>query len=600
MLFSYNSEKKIYLRGFKKLLLENDRVVWIWAKGHFFNNNSHMRLDDEIHEWLSTRLCSRHFHEIVTAMNGSFSIVLVWEDTSIIEVGIDRFGTIPIYYSKGNHKLVVSDNFWDVTNHISSIDYNTDAVLSMLYLGYVAGYETTLKGINEFPQAATHKISFVNNIPNISSKRYWMLSYQTNSRPTPKEWRDNLAQVIDNVFTRYSEAISDRGWDLHIPLSGGLDSRLIAGMFTRKNIPIQAFSYGPSGNLETKYSSQIADVLGFPLRFIPIDNPKRIEPTLVQTLSKRNSMKGRFSIGLGAQLSLDKYCSKDIYIPGHTGDQLTGKWLSRPAIRVRTEFQAIQQLINMYIFPVFDDMKAELLPGKWKDGVKTTLIAKDWCFSINDPIGSLARWNFDNRQRRMILSELRTYEQFGHWMLPYYDYELFDFFSELPIEQRYQQRLFIDTLINNIFVDDLAPLAQIPWAYHGNLQSPNLTWRDRVLLKLPNTILDDWIIQKTTDSKNREHIQSIGVRSQKLSGSDPFDSWWYDYPSFRQFFIDEFRSWNGLNGMFDVTALINLLNKPLPQLFIQYSLPAILTLCYLQQIIESDASTINIRREKIE
>jgi len=109
---------------------------------------------------------------------------------------------------------------------------------------------------------------------------------------------------------------------------------------------------------------------------------------------------------------------------------------------------------------------------------------------------------------------------------------------------------------------------------------------------MPNTILDDWIIKKTTDSKNREHIQSIGVRSPKLSGSDPFDNWWYDYPSFRQFFIDEFRSWNGLNGMIDVTALVNLLQKPLPRLFILYSLPAILTLCYFQQIIESDTTTI--------
>ena len=592
MLFFHNSEKKTILRGFNKVVLENDRAAWIWAKGHFFDNNGHMWLDDEIHEWLAMRLSSRHFHEIVPDMNGSFSVVLVWVDTSIIEVGIDRFGTIPIYYSLGNNGLIVSDDFWKVTNHISSIDYNPDAVLSMVYLGYVAGYETLLTGINEFPQAATHRISFVNNNPSISSKRYWMLSYRTDSRLTPKELRDKLAQIYDNVFTRHCEAITDRGWDLHIPLSGGLDSRLIAGMFSRKNIPLQAFSYGPSGNMETKYASQIADILGIPLRFIPIDNPKLIEPTLVQALSKRISMKGRFSIGLGAQLSLDKYGRKDIYIPGHTGDQLTGKWLSRPALRVGTELQAIQQLINMYIIPVFDDMGAELLPGIWNDGVKTKLIAKDWKFSIDDPIGSLARWNFENRQRRMSISELQIYDQFGHWMLPYYDYELFDFFSDLPIEQRYQQRLFIDTLIHNIFVDDLAPLAQIPWAHHGNLQKPDLTWRDWVLLKMPNTNLDDWIIQKTTDSKNREHIQSIGVRSQKLSGPDPFDNWWYDYPSFRQFFIDEFRSWNGLNGMLDVTALVNLLQKPLPRLFILYSLPAILTLCYFQQIIESDTTTI--------
>jgi len=587
MLLSWDARESLYQDGFSERVLKNDCACLLWAKGYFFDSSGRMWLGDEILDWLETQLGANELSDLVPEMNGCFSVIVVWPRAGVIEVGIDRFGTSPLYYHIGDSNLVISDSFWKVTSQLSSTEYDPDAVVSMVLLGYVAGYRTLLKGIMELSQAATHRFSFVDDIPELVSQRYWMFSYRARPRRRPEVWRDELAQTLDSIFVRYAQAILDRGNDLHIPLSGGKDSRLLVGMFSHHGVPVQAFSYGPSGNIETRCASQVAAALDIPFHLAPVNTPSFLKPPLIQTMTRRVGMRARFTAGLGAQLSLDAFCAQDVYMPGHSGDLVTGSWLNLPALRARSKSRAIQQLINMHLLPVLDEMAAAILPGTWHTGSQIESISSNWHFHADDPFGSVDRWNYENRQRRLILSELRAYEQFGRWMLPFFDYEFFDFFAQVPLELRYQQRLYIDTLIHNIFVDDLAALAQIPIAYQGVLQSPALSWRDWMLIKMPATILDDWILRKATDSKHREHSRSIGMCSPESSGPDPLDHWWYDHPAFRQSISNTFRDWDGMHRIVDVPALIELLQKPLPRLFIQFTVPALLTLYYFQQITEA-------------
>ncbi len=306
-------------------------------------------------------------------------------------------------------------------------------------------------------------------------------------------------------------------------------------------------------------------------------------------MTKRVGMKARFTVGLGGQLSLLDSKKCDVFLPGHSLDTLTGGRLNRYILRARIKSHASQHLINMHGLLVLEEMGAELIPEHWSVENREELILGNWQFSSDDPFGSIDRWNFENRQRRLILSELRTYEEFGRWMLPFYDYDLFDFFERVPLELRYQQRLLIDTLVYNIFIDDLLPLAQIPIANKGLLQSIAPSWQDWLLIKMPATVIDNLILKRYVQSKHNEHLASIGARSPIPSGPDPLDYWWYDDSSFRSSFIKLFQHWDGLHGLIDVSALLNMLQKPLPSLFIQFSLPAILTLCYFQQAVVSQS-----------
>lgn len=584
MLLSWAAEGNLRWDGLNKRILKDGRTCLLWAKGYFFDASGHMRFADEILDWLDTQLGTYQLSDIVPGMNGCFSVIVVWPEAKVIEAANDRFGTIPIYYHINDKKLVMSDNFWETARGVSSVKYDPDAVMSMVLLGYVTGYQTLLKGIKELPQAATHSFSFVGDDLKLVSQRYWMFSYHLALRGNLKVWREQLALIVQSIFYRYSQAILERGWDPHIPLSGGKDSRLLVGMFRQNKVPIWAFSYGPPGNIETQYASQVAAALGIPFRFEPVNGPFCLTPSLIQTMTTRIGAYARFTAGLGGELSRTAFDNSTVYIPGHTGDFVTGGHLRRGGLLVCSETQAIRHLIDIHLLPVFDEMTSILFHKNWNTGIRAKVISNCWHFDTADPTGSIDRWDCENRQRRLIISELRTYEQSGHWMLPFYDYNLFDFFAKVPIELRYQQSLYIDTLVHNIFINDLAFLAEIPIAHQGILHQPTLSWRDWVLIRKPVAVFDDWILKRATDTKRREHLQSICGRSTEPSGPDPIDHWWYDYPAFRQSLIDTFNDWDGMSGIIDVDVLLKILQQPLPRLFVQFIIPAFLTLYYFQKI----------------
>ncbi|MFW6116341.1 MAG: asparagine synthase-related protein [bacterium] len=593
MLLNVPAKGNLHQEGFNKHVLEDGRTCLIWAKGYFFDSTGRMRYGEEIVDWLAMQLAGvKELPVLVPEMNGCFSVIVVWPEVNVVEVGIDRFGTIPIYYHTGDDNLIVSDDFWRIADRLSGREYDPDAVLSMVFLGYVTGYRTLLKDITELRQASMHRFSFAADVPELTSQRYWMLSYRTSPQRQPKVWREELARTLDAVFARHAQAVLDRGWEVHIPLSGGKDSRLLAGILNRNGAPVQAFSYGPAGNEETHYASQVANALSIPFRSVRVDEPSFLKPSFIQTMTRRVGMRARFTAGLGAQLSLSAGPQTDdetdVYVPGHVGDTLTSGDLSRGEFLVRSEAQAVQHLINGYSLLIPGEIGAALFPRAWTPASTRRVILTGWHFDALNPLSSLYRWHHQNANRRKYLTELRTYERFGHWMLPYYDYDLFEFFTRVPPELLYRQRLYVDTLIHRIFVDDLSVLSRIPIAYKGNLQVPSLSRRDRAAMSTLPPLLSDWILRRATNSKRREHLRTVGMRSSKPSGPDPLDHWWCDYPGFRESVIDSFRDWDGMKGIVDASALIGILQEPLPRLFIQFAVPGLLTLRYFQQIVEDE------------
>jgi hypothetical protein len=303
-------------------------------------------------------------------------------------------------------------------------------------------------------------------------------------------------------------------------------------------------------------------------------------------------MQTRFTAGLGAQLSLSAHSQSAVYVPGHVGDSLTSGDLSRGDFLVRVEMQAVQRLLHAYSLLTVEEIGEGLFPGSWSPASVHRVVLSGWHFDAQDSLGSLFRWHYENANRRKYLAELRTYERYGRWILPFYDYDLFDFFAGVPPELLYHQRLYLDTLLHKIFVDDLAPLARIPIAYEGSLRLAALSWRDRVVMMNPPAVLGDWILKRATDSRRREHLGSVDDRSTKPTGPDPLDHWWYEDRAFRQSVIETVKDWDGMKGIIDVSALLTLLQEPLSRHFIQFAVPALLTLYYFQQIVEGELSPV--------
>lgn len=99
--------------------------------------------------------------------------------------------------------------------------------------------------------------------PRWQVKRRPLFSYHYSENPTstPAELEKTFSDSLDTVLTRLLE--NSKGRQLVIPLSGGLDSRLLAAWLKKLKAPnIKTFTYGKPDSPETSISEQVASALG--------------------------------------------------------------------------------------------------------------------------------------------------------------------------------------------------------------------------------------------------------------------------------------------------------------------------------------------------
>lgn len=591
MLFCADSLDAPVLNGFSKVELEDGRSLHMWAKGYFFDDSEELWVDQEIVEWLSKRLAHRSIGSLIPFMNGCFSFIIYWVDQNELEVGIDRFGSCPIYYYANEHTILIGDEYWRIISRLSSIEYNPEAVMSMALLGHASGDHTLVLGVNEFSPASVHSVKLSQHNITLNSERYWRYSSLAGEDLSIDEWQTETANMIDRVFLRISRAINKRGWSVSVPLSSGHDSRLILGMFYRNGVRLSAFSYGPTGNQESLLASQIAQSLSVDFQFIPVDDPFVIDPQMIRLMTDRIGMKARFTTGLGGQLSLKSYAGDVVFSPGHPGNLPTGSAFERGFKQIRTNDQMAQHQLNNMSLPVFDGLGRRLFPHNWDSHTPTRAISGTWEYDPSDPIGSYVSWGWEVHVRGLLLWEMRTYDAFGHWILPYCDYEFVDFFAQVPINYLYQRYVFVRALLEDIYVKELEPLAAVPIVDRGSIEIPKLSWKDKLLLNAGPSIAGDYILKRATQSKHKEWVRTSNTIPKDPSGPDPIDYWWHNNPDFREFISDFLRDWDGMNGIVDVRALEEILSQPLPAKFVRYSIPSILTLCAFQDIVGSYRQT---------
>ena len=588
MFVAWNIDAGLDLAGFGQYRVTDGRRSHIWARGYFFDTDGTLRIDGEIGEWLAKEVGPGRLDRLVPGMNGCFSVVVVWPDAAQIDIGLDRLAAVPLYYHLDAQRVFLSDDFWQVARQVSTLEYDPDAVTSMALVEYVTGPRTLLRGISELQRAATHRLSVGDGSARLQSRSYWSLTYQEGKRRSADEWRKRLAKTLEGIFRRYGTAIRLRGWTVHIPLSGGQDSRLAMGLLHKTGVDLRAFSYGPPGNEESVTASRVAGSLGIPFRFVPVTTPDYLTPALIRLMTSRVGMRARFTAGIGGQLSLSGYSPADVYMPGHPRGLVPDTPPSRVAFLVRTEKQAVQQLVDNQLLPVSDLLGSRLLPMTWGPEAKQKVIRADWDYDPVDPLGSMHRWEYNNTLRKLTLSEMRTYEEFGHWLLPFCDYEFIDFFHAVPARLRYYYTLYADTIARELLVGELEGLRRIPIAYKGNVGAHRPSARDWVGLHLPKGVVGDWLVTRADRSKVREHQRSIDALPKHVSGPDPFDHWWLTSPGFRQGIIEMLRDWDGMRGIVDVQALVGLLGRPLPRLFVRLGIPAFLTLRSFQELVETE------------
>jgi len=507
-----------------------------WARGYAFIGDGVYLEDDEIASYLAKN--RRQLERVVAAMNGCFAAALDLPPNPVLIT--DRYGTIPIYIHRARDgtRAYASDEPWKVIETLeSSPVLNPMGALDLLRTGYVTGTATLIQGIETVAPACIVDVERAG----LRRQRYWHYGY----RPETLTWseaEDQLATILQRVAARSVRGFEARGYQGALTVSGGLDSRVLASIFSKHaEKPLFALSYGMSGDPEVEVAKQVASLLGMPHLEAAV-TPRYLSDDFIDRSVREVGLTTRFTCGVGARHL--KNFEADVFIPGHTGDFISGGHLPARTGMVRTRDQLRRYLeLAHFRFRGSERALRHILRLDYPTHRWTTLESSTRDFDMSEDIlGLIDRWNVENRQRRLILMELRAYESLGRWMLPFYDHELVDFFSVIPHEFRLGQSLYIQTARDRLFVDRSAALSDIYRVGSRSMATDSaLQRRLRRLRQLQP--LSGWALQLGF-AEIRDLARAFRPKPEQVFGTDPLKRWFNSDDQVRNYVLDRVGSMN--------------------------------------------------------
>ncbi|MDP3879102.1 MAG: asparagine synthase-related protein [Dehalococcoidales bacterium] len=535
--------------------------VTCWLFGYFRHCFSTILFDKEAAEYAMRLYHQGRLLNEAGDLNGSFLLVLVDERNKCVHIITDRWGSVPLYWGQHNGEMFVSDDYWRIVRDIEAQELNRVAVAQLLQFCYVLGTQTLIEGVWEFPPHAVTSIDYTQE-PRVFHNQYWSYKLTEHRHESETELLDLLAHLFKNIFEIYANAIQKRKWTAGVPLSGGMDSRFIAWGLSRNNVPVIAYSYGTPGYGDLELASRVADFLSIPIKKITWEDEQAFTGKRHDDLVSLIGSTTKYSHGIGAY-AVNGECQStcDVFLPGHSGDFIAGSHVVDYYLHAFNH-----QLTRLAIGKVHKSMSdrslKQLYPwssGHWntvQDSFRETMKVND------DPtiLSLTQRWTTEQRIRRYTLRECHTYRSFGYQvMIPFWDYEVVDFFTGLPRKYLYHQYLYRRLMQEYIYTGLDAPLSKIDTP-KGPILSPKARACTPTLFDLATRI----------SRAGLGRVLSLAAPSTSSQSPDKrYWYLWYHSPEFRHYFIQLFHQSPQCHEIFDMNILNRLVEHATPDFIIE-------------------------------
>lgn len=361
----------------------------------------------------------------------------------------DKVASYPLFYVMTEQGSLVSNSARHLRRE-SRIDHrNPKALLELYTAGYVTGADTLCQGISKL--RAGEMLLWRARDTVITRIRYYRFYSEHLRRESEPELIDELDFRTNTIIDRI---ISDaNGLKVVVPLSGGLDSRVVLAKLKTRGCPnLHAFSYGVPGNFEARAARHVAEKLRVPWVFIPTTT----QQSRCFFASDRRREFWEFADGLHLVPNLhtlyalenlkqrDYFTGGAILINGQSGDFITGDHLPYSLMEMTTN----RQVLYTSIIGKHYSQRREMLRN---DEVQATIreriddvIAFDQ--NLADPqqyAKAHELWEWQARQAIRVLNGQRNYDFLGlRWELPLWEREYLEFWAEIPYVHKVGRRLF--------------------------------------------------------------------------------------------------------------------------------------------------------------
>lgn len=376
--------------------------------------------------------------------------------------------------ARSGRRLVISDDSTLMRGAVTSPRLDPRARREFLDAGFVTGTDTLLAGVHQTEQGAVVHIDRATGKARAVNHSLARFSEEADMVADPEEFTALLSEALDAGLGRVLEDLDRRPGSprLVLPLSGGLDSRLLAAWLTLHGALDRtvAFTYGRPGSREVEVSRSVAEAVGLEwhaVEYVPADLREAW-----QTQDAADFLEYSYALGalphvqdwyaLRSLLARGVLRRGDVVLPGHTivGNMHDEWMLEEPTI---TRGRVAKAIITHH---------QDLQGGQkraWADPyraakVKEFLALRPFTGSPRDVQSVLESYNVRERQTKYINNSMRAYEHLGlDWALPMLDVEFWSAWHRGAVELT-ARRDFYAVFIGRLWAQATAPAAGGPGA----------------------------------------------------------------------------------------------------------------------------------------
>ena len=374
--------------------------------------------------------------------------------------------------ARSGRRLIVSDDSTLMRGAVASPRLDPRARREFLDAGFVTGTDTLLAGVHQTEQGAVVRIDRATGKARAVNHSLARFSEEADMVADPEEFAALLSEALDAGLGRVLEDLDRRPGSprLVLPLSGGLDSRLLAAWLTLHGALDRtvAFTYGRPGSREVEVSRSVAEAVGLEwhaVEYVPADLREAW-----QTQDAADFLEYSYALGalphvqdwyaLRSLLARGVLRRGDVVLPGHTivGNMHDEWMLEEPTI---TRGRVAKAIITHH-----QDLQGEQKRA-WADPyraakVKEFLALRPFTGSPRDVQSILESYNVRERQTKYINNSMRAYEHLGlDWALPMLDVEFWSAWHRGAVELT-ARRDFYAVFIGRLWAQATAPAAGSP------------------------------------------------------------------------------------------------------------------------------------------
>jgi asparagine synthase (glutamine-hydrolysing) len=401
----------------------------------------------------------------VSRWSGQFAVIVIVGDAATLIT--DQIRSFPIFFMRADAVLAVGDDHSAILDGNRVLDQSEAQLFR--HAGFVSGGRTLFVGMQQVRAGEIVTVNAADGV--VAGEIYRVFRYSR----TPQRNADSVTASFDSALSAGMDRLIARadGRQLVIPLSGGLDSRLISAYLKSARYEnVVNFTYGRPESREVGLSKRVAEALGQRWHFIPYP-PLEIAAAWTgedaarfiafsHSASAVPHIQDWYALTI---LKRDGLLDEDaIVLPGHTmvGNIHETAILDDPE---PMDADRLKEILIDYHYglqgrstAMRNDpaINAELDEFLHQIGYDGTVLAR---------ADAMEYFNLSERQAKYINNSMRVYEFFGYeWALPMLDTEMYLMWQTLDIEftrDRSWYRQYVDgwfSRVANVDVDYFAPM----------------------------------------------------------------------------------------------------------------------------------------------